>query len=337
MIKYPNALTTNNTIGIVATSSGATGPFLDRMDGSIDYIQSMGYKCVEMYPLRQQIGVASGTSEERADGFMKLYLDDSIDMIIPPWGGEILLDILPLLDFEKLQSARPKWVQGFSDTSVLMLALTTKLGIATVHGPNLMDFGTKPVHDTVTASLKVLGKKESVQKQTEKYQIQWSRVADNPHAPYNLTEDTLWKSLSGDVKMSGRLLGGCLDVMCKLIGTPYAPVNDFLAENNDYGFIWYFESAEMSATEIYRSLLQMKYCGWFKDCNGILFGRPEGYSDVVDFTFVKALEKLTEDMNIPVIYDVDIGHIPPQLTLINGAYAEVSLKDNQGSIKQSLI
>lgn len=337
MIQYPSLLTTENTIGIVATSSGVTGPFIDKLDQSKSYFSDKGFRCIEMYPLRQQMGISSGTAKERAEGFMKLYLDDSVDWIIPPWGGEILIDILPLLDYEQLKSARSKWVQGFSDTSTLLFVLTTKLGIATVHGPNLLDFGTRPVHHTVENSIHVLSNEETIQKSTDQYQIEWADVSKNPYAPYQLTEKTLWQSLSGeDIFFSGRLIGGCLDVLSKLIGTPYAPVNDFIRENHEHGFIWFLENCEMNGADIYRTLLQMKYCGWFEHCHGILYGRPEGYQDVAGFTYVDALKKVTEDLNIPVIYDVDIGHMPPQLTLINGAYAEVSLINHQGSIKQSL-
>ncbi|NER80669.1 MAG: LD-carboxypeptidase, partial [Leptolyngbya sp. SIO1D8] len=36
----------------------------------------------------------------------------------------------------------------------------------------------------------------------------------------------------------------------------------------------------------------------------------------------------------PVLLDVDIGHQPPQFTLINGAMAEVKFWDSQGMISQ---
>ncbi|RBN36055.1 LD-carboxypeptidase, partial [Priestia megaterium] len=38
--------------------------------------------------------------------------------------------------------------------------------------------------------------------------------------------------------------------------------------------------------------------------------------------------------HIPVIYDIDCGHLPPQLTLINGAYASVNLEKNKDTVVQ---
>jgi muramoyltetrapeptide carboxypeptidase LdcA involved in peptidoglycan recycling len=65
-----------------------------------------------------------------------------------------------------------------------------------------------------------------------------------------------------------------------------------------------------------------------------MYGRLDGYSDVQDYTFEDALEKLASELNIPVIYDVDIGHLPPQWTLINGASAKIHYKDGKVSIVQ---
>ena len=37
------------------------------------------------------------------------------------------------------RAAEPTWLVGFSDTSAVLLALTLRLGWATLHGTNLMD------------------------------------------------------------------------------------------------------------------------------------------------------------------------------------------------------
>jgi len=44
--------------------------------------------------------------------------------IIPPWGGELLIEVLPLLDFNKITETECKWVMGYSDTSTLLMPLT---------------------------------------------------------------------------------------------------------------------------------------------------------------------------------------------------------------------
>jgi len=39
------------------------------------------------------------------------------------------------------------------------------------------------------------------------------------------------------------------------------------------------------------------------------------------------------DLNVPVIFDMDIGHKGPQFSMINGAKAEVVSENGKGSLK----
>lgn len=80
----------------------------------------------------------------------------------------------------------------------------------------------------------------------------------------------------------------------------------------------------------------MRECGWFKYCNGIIIGRPDGYSDKRDFTLYDALNQGLGSLNIPVLYDADIGHIPPQIQIINGSYGKVEFNNGRAIIVQSI-
>ena len=138
-MKYPSAMKQGSTFGITAPSGGVNPSLHPRLDLSIDNLKSRGYATKEGKCLRVEVKHVSAPKQDRAADFLSMYLDDSIDAIFPPWGGELAIEILPMLDYEKLSSVRPKWVIGYSDTSTLLLALTIKLDIATVHGTNLMD------------------------------------------------------------------------------------------------------------------------------------------------------------------------------------------------------
>ncbi len=92
----------------------------------------------------------------------------------------------------------------------------------------------------------------------------------------------------------------------------------------------------MDATDIHRTFWQMKMNGWFKNCKGLLFGRVAGYNDVQDYSSVDALKNLSNDLNIPVIYDIDLGHKPPQLIFINGVYEKINISNDKEQINQIL-
>lgn len=93
----------------------------------------------------------------------------------------------------------------------------------------------------------------------------------------------------------------------------------------------------MSPTVFKRALQSLKYKGVFELCNGLLIGRSSVLDKCgKDITIEEALTEVTKDLEIPVVYDVDIGHLPPNMTILNGSYAEVVVKGNAGKIRQTL-
>lgn len=40
------------------------------------------------------------------------------------------------------------------------------------------------------------------------------------------------------------------------------------------------------------------------------------------------------ELQVPIIYDIDCGHVPPQMTFINGAYAKIEVADGKGLVTQ---
>ena len=152
----------------------------------------------------------------------------------------------------------------------------------------------------------------------------------------SFNEQTYWKTVSDEkVKIQGRLLGGCVDVIRHLIGTPFGDVQNFRRKYiNEEPVIWYLENCELTTTDLRRSLVQMKLAGWFEQCSGLMFGRSDANIPVENYTVEDVYKELSEELEIPIIYDIDCGHVPPQITLINGAYAEVEVEEGKGTVLQ---
>ena len=91
MTIYPKALTRGMTIGITGPSGGVGPEFHPRLDIAIDHLRSRGFKVVEGENLRSEFKHVSGPKEKRTDEFMRYWSDPTIDMIFPPWGGELLI------------------------------------------------------------------------------------------------------------------------------------------------------------------------------------------------------------------------------------------------------
>ncbi|MBB1315902.1 S66 peptidase family protein [Aliivibrio sp. SR45-2] len=338
-MKYPLPLIKGSKIAVTAFSSGVPASLHKRLCIVIENLKEYGFKVVEGECLYENNCHVSASAEQRAAEFMTFLCDDTFDAVVPPWGGEFAMDILPLLDYEKLRTVKPKWVFGYSDVSTISTALTTKLDWVTVHSSNLMDLHPSESEILTASTIKWLMLPVGAhfeQCSSTYYQIDGSSFSKDPNFTFNRTELTEWK-LSGNKKnsFSGRLIGGCFDTMMHLVGTEYFDIDKLHRKFAPEGLILYLENVEMSPTVFKRALQSLKYKGVFQLCNGLLIGRSSVLDRCgKDITVQDALLEVTEDLNIPVIYDADIGHLPPNMTLFNGSYAEVDY--NKGKLYQSL-
>ena len=334
MIRYP-FLEKGTRVGVTAPSSGVKPEMHGLLKDAIKSMEKKGFKVVCGDTPWNQRKASSAPARIRADEFNSMMEDDRIGLIIPPWGGELLMEIFEYIDFDKIIE---KWVMGYSDTSLLLLAITLRTGIATAHGTNLIDLRGEISDETTEKWREVLTTKtnESVlQHSSTMYQREWDFENPTPHI-FHLNEKTYWKSTqSGKVQMKGRLLGGCVDTVRHIVGTPYGDVQGF-RETHIKGdpIIWFLENCDLSTTDLRRSLVQMKLAGWFEGCSGILFGRSAANEPVDDYEVEDVYNQLSEELKIPVVYDIDCGHVPPQITFVNGSYSEVEVENGRGSVLQ---
>lgn len=346
-IQYPdpNAFKKNPVIGVTAPSSGlGNDVFHKRFEIVSKQLTSRGYKIIEGSCLRENYKHVSDNRKNRVKDFLDLWVDSDVGAIIPPWGGEVLIDILELIDFESLLKSNPKWILGYSDISTLLFSVTIMTGIATAHGINFMDLIDGQDDDLSRKSLDILKtvKGESIkQTSSRKYQTKFVNFNDDINGKYNLTEPTEWKSLDAvdKVNFQGRLVGGCIDTLCSLVGTPYGDLDYFKKTFARDGVILYFENCALTPCQLLRVFYQMKYANWFDDINGIILGRSTAkeVSDPNSLSYLDVLETLFKDCEFPLIYDADIGHRPPNMTIINGAFAEVLYEKGAATVLQHLI
>ena len=342
MIRFPKPLVPGDLIAVTAPSSGVSAPAHARLDLVLSSLRAQGYRVIEGDCLRGQHKNASAPRDQRAHELMGFLTDPAVTAIMPPWGGELAIELLCLVDFEALRSIPPKWLLGYSDLSTLELPLTLISGWATAHGPNLMDLAPTQTDPLTTSALKILSADFSspvVQNASAHYQTEWIDFELHADAPLNLTEPTLWQRLDGSAapaNFCGRLIGGCLDTIVWLAGSPYGDVPRFVRESGDAGAILYLENAEMSPTGLVRSLWALRLSGWFKGLSGLMLGRSSGPGPerADSLTYKEALLAVLGDLPYLVLYDVDIGHRPPQFTLVNGSAAEVAFEAGRGRITQ---
>ena len=200
MIIYPEKLNKDKIIGITAPSDIAN---LDTIDYSKKNIENMGYNVIETNNVRKSEGLVSSSGKIRADEFISLWENNKVGHIISARGGEFLMEMLPYLDEyeDRIKSSIPKWIQGYSDTSLLLYYLTTKYNIATIHAENLGGYSVNKdnidsnIKDVVSLLEKCDKGYEFVQNSFEKYQLErYENEEDEKIKGYNLTEEVKYKS-----------------------------------------------------------------------------------------------------------------------------------------------
>ena len=73
-MKYPVFLKGNDTVGVVATSLGATKfPYLQRYLSFKEKFKDLGYNIVESKLVHRHKKGEAGTGKQRAEEFMKMY------------------------------------------------------------------------------------------------------------------------------------------------------------------------------------------------------------------------------------------------------------------------
>ena len=348
--RYPAPLTAGSNIAITAFSSGVTPALEKRLSHCLAFLQSQGYNLIEGKILRQPHANGVVPASERAAELMAFLLDDSIDAIMPPWGGELAMEVLPLLDFAALKTAKPKWVLGYSDVSTVSACLAATLHWGTVHCANLMELTPNqddPLTSRLFAHLQTPAGGHFCQVSSSHYQKHSLDFAAHPTATFNLTEPTRWQPVNfshNTARFSGRLIGGCLDTLMHLMNTPWLDMAQFAQHHRDSGVILYLENVEQSPNALKRALIGLQLRGIFDNLNGILFGRnyattlhSDAYAQHHNQQQRDLLCEAIGDVPYPVLMDVDTGHQPPNLTLINGAMAEVDYLNHQASLTQWLV
>ncbi|QUJ70097.1 LD-carboxypeptidase (plasmid) [Photobacterium sp. GJ3] len=343
-MRYPSPLQPGSTVAVTAFSSGVPSACHERLDIVIQGLRDQGFKVLEGQCLRENHAHVSAPAAVRTKELMDFLLDDRVDAIFPPWGGELAMEILPRIDWDLLRHAKPKWLVGFSDISTLSATLTATCGWASLHAANLMQLHPAEQDPLTSAVFSVLslpeGESVALEQSACHEQIPSNYAAD-PNALLALCQPTQWQLLSsgqlkGAVQFSGRLIGGCLDTLGLLSNTPYLDLKYLKSQYPADGLILFLENSELSPTAMARMLWTMKLNGVFEQVNGILIGR-DGSSKKHEksLSHVAVLEQVLADLPVPVVYDTDIGHVAPNMPLVNGAFAEVSFQDGQGCIRQT--
>ncbi len=336
---YPSYLQSGDTIGVTAVSAGyETAADQAALESGIRHFNELGYPVLVTENVHTCHKGRSSDGPTRARELMELFRNQEVRAVIAACGGDFLMEMLSHVDFTGLK-ADPKWVQGYSDTTGLTYTITTNLDVATLYTYNFSTFGMEQWHPSLLNCVRILEGQDIRQSSFDLYQDGHLEKITGLES-FELTKPVEWRSIcpSGqrtqeELVFAGRALGGCLDVLLNLIGTRFDKTKEFINKYKQDGILWFLESFDLSSEAMVRGLWQLKEAGWFRYASGFIFGRPAMFRTYTDTGYEEAVLSVLGELNLPIILEADIGHKPPQFTMVNGAMAEVRSSGGKGSIK----
>jgi muramoyltetrapeptide carboxypeptidase len=333
-LRFPAPLRPGDRIAVTSPSSGVAGAETVRIDFAIAWLRRRGYDVVVGRCMDGSTHV-SAPREQRAAELTAMLTDPSIRAVVPPWGGVTAIDLVDLLDYDAIAAADPSWVVGYSDSSTWMLPLTLRTGLATLHGDNLADT-PYAAPAGLTHWLDLAAATGPVTQRDSGVVADWWRFEEDPSA-------TSWKQVGAGswtlrgadrLDVTGRLVGGCTETVGVLAGTPYGDVAAFGREHGP--LVVYLEASDDEAFTICRHVHGMRLAGWFDDAVAVLVGRTRAPDSEGGFTQADAVLDGLAGLRVPVVLDLEIGHVPPHLPLVNGALARVVVDGARHEITQEL-
>lgn len=317
MIK-PRRLCKGDTVAVVSLSRGMLGEkmFLHKYEIARERLEARGLTVVAMPNALKGVDYLYRNPKARADDLMDAFRNPEIKAVFNAIGGDDTIRLLPYIDFDVLRN-NPKIFTGFSDTTTNHFMMF-KSGLVSYYGLSVMNnlaeytgineytayFMEKTLFDPQDAlefpastfcsyeKDKVWWKESNIDRATPRY----------PNAGYEI--------LQGHGTVTGRMLGGCIDVFPELVGTPLWPSLDQWR-----GKLLLIETSEADMPEMVLCWLlrNLHAQGILHVINGIVVGKPaveeklDKYRDV--YRQVVAFEANLPDL--PILYNVNVGHAYP--------------------------
>ena len=294
-----------STIGIISLSSGTMGEDFVKheVDLGIQRLKDLGLNPIFLPHSLKGLDFIKEHPEARAEDLIQAFSDDSIDMILCAIGGNDTYRLLPyLFENDQLQKViKQKIFLGFSDTTLHYFKELIETGRISEIRPSDVWY-----EERTNFSPKALGT---------------PRVS---HA------NTGFDLLQGNAQFEGEILGGCLESLYDIFdnslhadSTDLCQKYKLFPDLSDWeGKILLLEtSQEKPEPDDFKKMLRtLKETGIFEVISGLLVGKP------MDETFYDDYKEALLDIidsNIPIVYNLNVGHATPRAIVPFGVHAHV--------------
>ncbi len=331
------------TVAIVSLSHGTLG------EGFAKHELELGLSRLEKYGLKVKFmnntlkghDYLKAHPEKRAEDLLQAFSDEEVDMILCAIGGDDTFRLLPYLfeNDELKKVVNKKIFLGFSDTTVNHFMLN-KVGLNTFYGQSFLadicelEDEMLPYTKKYFEELISTGTIKEITPSDIWYECRTDFSENQKGTKLTSHINDGFELLQGEAVFSGKIFGGCIETIFDMYEGEWYEASAVMCENYGIlpslkeweGKILLIESSEMKTEpETYRRALKaLKDRGFFDVISGIIVGKPadEAYYE----EYKKALTDTVDNKDLPIVYNVNIGHALPRCIIPLGVNATVDIE-----------
>ncbi|MEX6509002.1 LD-carboxypeptidase [Jiella sp. M17.18] len=289
-LRTPRPLAPGDTVRLV---SPASPPEREAVEQAADILRSWGLVVTLGDHVFDRYGFLAGTDDNRLADLNAALRDPTVRAIVATRGGKGSYRIADSLDFAAAVRD-PKWLVGFSDITILQLALFRHGGIASVHGALYPGGEGRPAEET-TASLR------------------HALFSGEPQVVLSRPEEPTARLTTGGVA-EGPLVGGNLEMIATAAGWALPDLA---------GAILLIEQPQAHPGQIDRPLTMLRKAGHLDGLAGVAVGQLEGPAPRQTDTILAILADHLSEMDVPVLGGPPIGHGRAPVAVRTGRRASI--------------
>ncbi|MBB5235857.1 S66 family peptidase [Deinococcus budaensis] len=266
--------------------------------------------------------------QARADDLHWALRSSDIHGMVSIIGGDDSVRLLPFLD-PRLIRQHPKAFLGYSDSTVTLTQFL-RAGVMAYHGPSLL---TDLAENGGLHPFVVAGLRRALVEEPRPFDLApapgWTAGGPDwadehlQEVPRTFQPGGGWVWLQGEAVAEGHLIGGCLEVLDMLCGTPGWPAPELWR-----GAVLALETSNdvPPPRQVGYWLRNYAAQGILGEAAGLLLARPRGYTPEMTqdlYGWVRRVLAEAGRGEMPVVANVDFGHTSPQLTLPLGGRARL--------------
>ena len=316
-------------VAVLSLSSGIATSFPKVFERGLDALRSLDLEPV-LYPT-----AAMGSDElyqkprARARDLMHALADDAIAGIVSSIGG---YESIRLYEFYRpsIFARNPKMVLGGSDATTYLL-YGLRAGITGLYGPSVMA-GFSQMDDLPDEFREHVRRFLFGRWKTFEYAAYpsfvhgytgWSESGKGGIGKSTKVKAG-WDVLQGERPVTGRLWGGCIEVVEFLKGTRYWPPLSYFDDS-----VLFFETSEEKPAPERVGYMLRNYgvAGILGRAKALLIGRPKDYTDAESTRLKKLLVEIVRGEfgrgDMPIVCDVDFGHTDPKILMPMGGKVRI--------------